>query len=274
VLALGLRSRTFMLIVLMLIILCWLTLRPRQARLSFFLPVGLIGIVIFSLGTAVKFLQSENRTIYDNLYVISSQESSQIIALTSRGIGIDSQYRTGGFEYPAAILRCLDRGAPPAYGEGLISAALQGLPGFLRPLGPGSSGERGGLALHYWRYCLYLDDAMAIPLVSGIGDWGMPGVLIYIVFGFFSLLLWRVAQSSPRFFIAYLLVPFLPDYLFWSGVFTYIKTMGFLWLLLWILGSLLMPRWLPSTEIPNSTKLPMGTSLTNTSAYDAQTSKL
>ena len=252
VLALGLRSRTFMLMVLMLIILCWLTLKPRQARLSFFLPVGLIGIVVFSLGTAVKYLQGETSSIYDNLSVVSSQESSQIIEMTSQGVGIDSQYRLGGFEYPAVLLRCLDQGAPPAYGEGLISAALQGLPGFLRPPGPGSSGERGGLALYYWRYCLYFDDSMAIPLASGIGDWGMPGVFIYIVFGLFSLLLWRIAQSSPRLFMAYLLVPFLPDSLFWSGVFTYIKTMGFLWLLLWITGFLLMPQWLPSTDNPDS----------------------
>jgi hypothetical protein len=246
VLALGLRSRTFMLMVLILIALCWLTLKPKQARLSFFLPISLVGIMVFSLGTVVKSSQSETSSIFDNLSAVSSQGSAQIIALTSQGVGIDSQYRLGGFELPAAILRCLDLGAPSAHGDGLIGAALQGLPGFLRP--PGVFAERGNIALHYWRYCLFYDDSMAIPLVSGLGDWGIIGVFIYVLFGVFSLILWRVAQKSPRLFLAYLLVPFFPDTLFWSGVFTYIKTMSFLWLILWIIGSLLMPRWLPSNH--------------------------
>jgi hypothetical protein len=96
---------------------------------------------------------------------------------------------------------------------------------------------------------------MAIPMVSGLADWDIPGVFISIVFGFFSLLLWRIAQISPRFFLAYLLVPFVPDNLFWSGVFTYVKTMVFLWLILWIMGFLLMPRWSSSTGRPDSNEL-------------------
>jgi hypothetical protein len=243
VLALGLRSRTFMLIVLILIVLCWITIKPKFARLSFFLPIGLIGIIVFSLGTSVKYLQGGSNSVLENLFMVSSQESSQIITMTSQGIKTDNQYRTGGFEFPAAILRCLYLGASPSYGEGLVGAALQGLPGFMRPTG--SFTERGGIALHYWKYCKFYDDSMAIPLISGLGDWGIPGVLIYLVFGCFSWLLWRVVQSSPRFFVAYLLVPFFPDYPFWEVVFTGIKTMGFIWLVLWIIGPLIMPRWLP-----------------------------
>jgi|GEM_PF-2565291 len=250
VLALGLRSRTFMLMALILIVLCWLTMKPEQARLSIFIPAALIGIMVFGLGTAVKSIQSTTSSVADNLLGVSSLEPSEIIASISKGVGIDSQYRLGGFEYPAAILRCLDQGAPPAYGEGFIGAALQGLPGFLRP--PGIFTERGGIARHYWPYCSFLDDAMAIPLVSGIGDWDLFGVFIYYVFGLFSLLLWRIAQISPRLFVAYLLVPFFPDTLFWEGVFTYIKTMGFLWLILWITGAFLMPQWLPSTSTPSA----------------------
>jgi hypothetical protein len=142
-------------------------------------------------------------------------------------------------------LRCFDGGAKPAGGDGLMGAALQGLPGFLRPAGIFS--ERVNIVLHFSRYCIFYGDSMAIPLVSGLGDWGMLGILIYALFGVFSLLIWRVAQSSPRLFLAYLLVPFFPDNLFWDGVFTYIKMMGFLWLVLWVLGPLFMPRWSRST---------------------------
>jgi hypothetical protein len=251
VVSVGLRSRTFMLMVLMLIILCWLTLKPEQARLSFFLSVGLIGILVFSLGTVVKLFQSVTNSILDNLSVVSSQNLSQIMALTSQGAGIDAQYRTGGFELPAAILQCLDQGAPPAFGKGFIGAALQGLPGFLRP--PGNFSERGDIALHYSKYCTFLPDSMAIPMVSGLADLDIPGVFISILFGLFSLILWRVAQISPRFFIAYLLVPFFPDLLFWEGVFSYVKTMAFIWLILWILGLLIMPHWSPSTTGPSAT---------------------
>jgi hypothetical protein len=252
--ALGMRSRTFMLMVLILIALCWLTLKPNYARLSFFLVCGLVGVIVFSLGTVVKLLQGETSSIFDNLLAVSTQNSSQILEMTTSGVELDSQYRLGGFEFPAAILRCLDKKAPPAYGDGFIGAALQGLPGFLRPAGAFS--ERGGIADHYWKNCFFLNDAMAIPLVSGIGDWGILGVFIYVLFGVFSLLLWRVAQTSSRFFMAYLLVAFFPDTLFWEGVFTYIKTMTFLWLILWIMGFLIMPRWVPVKSCVSSKTLP------------------
>jgi hypothetical protein len=245
-LALGLRSRTFMLMILVLIVLCWLTLKPRQVRLSFFLVIGLTGIIMFGLGTVIKSLQGETKSILENLSAISSVGASEMISRTNRGIELDRQYRASGFEYPAAVLRCLDYGAEPAYGQALVGAFFQGLPGFLRPAGLYS--ERGSIAIHFWKYCPFYDDSIAIPLLSGLGDWGMPGVFIYAVFGLFSLVLWRLAQSTPRLFIAYLLVPFFPDYLFWEGIFTYAKTMAFLWLILWITGSILMPRWLPSTN--------------------------
>jgi hypothetical protein len=242
ILALGLRSRTFMVMVLILTALCWLTIKPKQVRLSFFVTIGLAIFLVFSLGTVIKSVQGTTSSIVDNLSTLSSSAPSQIMASTSEGIGIDRQYRTGGFEYPAAILRCLDGGSPPAYGHGLLGAALQGLPGFLRPAGV--INERGYISVHYAKYCYaQTDEAMAIPLVSGIGDWGIFGVLIYLLLGIFSLLLWRVAQVSPRLFIAYLLVPVYPDSLFWSGIFTYIKMMAFLWIVLWIFWWFLKPNW-------------------------------
>ncbi len=247
ILAIGLRSRTFMVMVLILNVLCWLTIKPKHVRLSLFITFGLAGFIVFSLGTVIKSVQGNTTSILDNLSVLSSTPLSQIWTRTSEGIGIDRQYRTGGFEYPAAILRCLDVGAEPAYGDGLVGAALQGLPGFLRPAGV--INERGYISLHYARYCYsQTDEAMAIPLVSGVGDWGMPGFLIYILLGIFSLLLWRVVQLSPRLFVAYLLVPVYPDSLFWTGIFTYIKMMAFMWVVLWILGPFLLPTWVPSRD--------------------------
>jgi hypothetical protein len=244
ILAIGLRSRTFMVMVLILNALCWLTIKPKQARLSVFVTIGLAGFIIFSLGTVIKSVQGKTNSIVDNLSSLSSTEVSQMWVKTTKEVGIDQQYRTGGFEYPAAILRCLDVGAPPAYGDGLVGAALQGLPGFLRPAGV--INERGYLSLHYASYCYsQTNEAMAIPLVSGIGDWGILGFLIYILLGIFSLLLWRVVQLSPRIFVAYLLVPVYPDSLFWTGIATYAKMMIFLWIVLSILGPFLMPDWVP-----------------------------
>ncbi len=248
-LAVGLRSRTFMLMVLILITLCWFTLNPKHMRASSFFMIGLVTATIFSLGSAVKFVQGETTSIADNLYAVSSLEASQVVSLTTESLETDRQYRTGGFEYPAAILRCLlDNGASPAYGDGVTAAFLQGLPGFLRP--EGVFAERGGIARHYWRHCFFYDDAMAIPLASGLGDWGILGVFIYGAAALFSLGLWRVVQTSPRLFVAFLLVPYFPDNLFWTGAFTFVKMMAFLWLLLWLTGPLIMPRWIPSTDQP------------------------
>jgi hypothetical protein len=248
-LALGFRSRTFMVMVLLLLSLCWITLKPNQLRLSFFLWVGLFSILIFSLGTAIKSLQSETDSIVDNLSYVVALEPSQIIERAQDGIGTDRQYRTGGFEYPAVILMCLDKGATPGFGEGLMGAALQGLPGFIRPVG--TVDERGSIVLHFVKYCVFRDDLMAIPLVSGIADWGLLGVFFYILMGVFSLILWRFSQISPRFFLIFLLVPIFPDSLFWTGVFTYIKTMGFLWLILLITGPVILPSWSPSKDNSN-----------------------
>lgn len=251
ILSLGFRSRTFMIMVLILITLCWLTIKPKQVGLSFFLLFSIACIIVFSLGTAIKSMQDKTNSVVDNLSVIASLSPKQIFTKTSEQLGTDRQYRTGGFEYPAAILQCLDHGVPPAYGQGFIGAALQGLPGFLRP--SGVINERGYITIHYGIYCNYhYDEAMAIPLVSGIADWGIFGILIYIFIGIFSVLLWRVAQRSPRLFMAYLLVPVYPDSLFWTGVFTYIKTMGFLWIVLWIFSAVLLPNVLPAKDRLNA----------------------
>lgn len=247
ILSIGLRSRTFMLINLVVMALCWITLKPKQPKLAFFLVVGLVGGAIFGLGTGVKSLQDGNTTIADNLSLFSSIDSSTLVTAAARSLDLDRQYRTAGFELPSALLRCQEYGAAPAYGKGMIGALLQGLPAFLRPAG--NYTERGNILLHYMRYCFFYGDSISSPLASGIGDWGLPGVSIYIMMGIFSVLLWKLTQRSPRLYLAFLLVPLLPDQLFWSTVSHYAKIMTFLWILLWLAGPWLMPRWSPPPNV-------------------------
>lgn len=246
ILSIGLRSRTFMLINLVVMALCWITLKPRQPKLTFFLVLGLGGSAVFGLGTAVKSLQGENTTIAENLSLFSSIDSSGLVTAAARSLDLDRQYRTAGFELPSALLRCQEYGAVPAYGEGMIGALLQGLPSFLRP--SGNYTERGNILFHYMRYCFFYGDSISIPLTSGIADWGLPGVSIYILMGIFSVLLWKLTQRSPRLYLAFLFVPLLPDQLFWSTISHYAKFMTFLWIFLWVAGGWCMPRWSPPSD--------------------------
>ena len=111
ILALGFRSRTFMVMVLILIALCWLTLKPKQVRLSFFLLIGIAGLIIFSLGTAIKSMQSETDSVIDNLSVLSSLAPSQILTKTSEQVGTDHQYRTGGIRISGSHLALFGSGS-------------------------------------------------------------------------------------------------------------------------------------------------------------------
>jgi hypothetical protein len=242
ILAVGFRSRTFMLLTLQLTALCWLTMRRGQISYRFLLVTGLMAVILFSAGSTVKNFQQESTSIWDNIQVVQSTGANEALENTSVNVQRDKEYRTSGFEYPAAILYCLNSGASPAYGDGIVGAALQGLPGFLRPAG--FYAERGAIARNYWdNNCYFYDDSMAIPLASGLGDWGVLGMFIYIFFGIFSVFLWRFVQFSPRLFIVYLIIPFYPDYLFWDGISNLVKFGVFLFVLLWLLGPVLMPKW-------------------------------
>ena len=69
---------------------------------------------------------------------------------------------------------------------------------------------------------------MSIPLASGLGDWGfLGGPLIYVVIAFYMLLLWRVAQMSPRLFLAILVAGGGVNELFWDDTFYSIRAFAF-----------------------------------------------
>ena len=59
----------------------------------------------------------------------------------------------------------------------------------------------------------------------------------------FNVVLWALAQRSPRLFLAWLMafVNPTPFDLVWEQAFALLRAMGFAWLLLWVGGRLLMP---------------------------------
>ena len=57
------------------------------------------------------------------------------------------------------------------------------------------------------------------------------------------LLLWRVAQMSPRLFLAILMAGGGVSELFWDDTFYSIRAFAFAWLMLKLLSPILMPRW-------------------------------
>jgi hypothetical protein len=243
VLAVGMRSRTFMLLTLITIMLCMITLRPQLTRRLLIVIAG-IGIVVFSYGTVVKGANAGGGTssIVDNLLAIGAADSTSLLSTTRNGINIDYQYRTAGFEFPAAILQCLELGVEPMYGEGIAGGFLQGLPSFIRPAG--SYSERGAIGQHFLGRCLNYDDSIGIPLAGGLADWGLVlGIGIYAAAGLITVLMWRIVQLSPYLFIGYLMVPFFPDNFLWDMTFYAVRAIGFAALVLFIFKPLLMPSW-------------------------------
>jgi hypothetical protein len=115
-------------------------------------------------------------------------------------------------------------------------------------------GTRRGedLAVHYASADVFLFPSLTETygnvtleaLASGLADWGAPGILIYAVMAVYAVALWRMCQWSPRLFTALLMTAngmYFFD-LFWenNGVFA-IRTIGFSWLVLLVLGPLLAP---------------------------------
>ncbi len=241
--ALGMGSRTAALGIAVIGGLCWITLRPRHlTRVA--LAGGLLAATLFVLGSAVKSGSGKGRfsSIVGGLFFLKDSDLESTKQAARQATGIDIQYRMAGFELPAAVLLCQQRGAPPMYGAGIAGAARQGLPHFLRP--EGNHSERGVLYRHLEGYGLVFGDSMSIPLASGLGDWGLlGGPLIYVVMALYMLLLWRVAQMSPRLFLAILMAGGGVSELFWDDTFYSIRAFAFAWLMLKLLSPILMPRW-------------------------------
>ena len=242
-LALGMGSRTSTLGIVVIGALCWITLRPRHL-VRVVLAGGLLATTLFALGSVVKSASGKGRftSILGGLSFVRDADLESTKQAAQRATGIDIQYRMAGFELPATILLCQQRGAPPMYGAGIAGAARQGLPNFLRP--EGNYSERGALYRHLEEYGLVFADSVSVPLASGLGDWGpLGGPLIYAVIGLYMLLLWRVAQTSPRLFLAILMAGGGVSELFWDDTFYSIRAFAFAWLMLKLLDPLLMPRW-------------------------------
>jgi hypothetical protein len=246
--ALGLRSRNFMLMAVLTVAVCWVTLQPHKVRSVLLLGVVAV-IVLFTLGSVVKraSVRGQTSSIWENLLVVRNLDLQTVIEQSLASAAMDSQYRLAGFEYPATILICLERGAVPMYGEGLIGGLLSGLPGFLRP--PGEISERIAIFRHFYGRGLTHGNTIGVPLTTGLADGGMIlGLLIYAVIALYCLMVWRVAQASPRLFIAYLIVGAGPGDLFWENAAFAVKAIGFTWLALGLLGLVLMPRWYPASS--------------------------
>ena len=242
-LALGMGSRTTALGIAVIGGLCWITLRPRHLTRAA-LAGGLLAATLFVLGSVVKSGSGKGRfsSIVGGLSFVKDSDLESTKQAARQATGIDVQYRMAGFELPAAVLLCQQRGAAPMYGEGIVGAALQGLPNFLRP--EGNYSERGAILRHFENHGLLLGDSMSIPLASGLGDWGfLGGPLIYVVMALYMLLLWRVAQMSPRLFLAILMAGGGVAELFWDDTFYSIRAFAFAWLMLKLLDPILMPRW-------------------------------
>ena len=248
-LALGMGSRTATLGIAVIGGLCWVTLHPRHL-VRVVLAGGLVATSLFALGSVVKSGRGKGRfsSILGGLSFVKDGDLESTKQAAGRATSIDIQYRMAGFELPATILLCQQRGAPPMYGAGIAGAARQGLPNFLRP--EGNYSERGALYRHLEEYGLVFGDSVSVPLASGLGDWGpLGGPLIYTVNALYMLLLWRVAQTSPRLFLAILMAGGGVSELFWDDTFYSIRAFAFAWLMLKLLDPLLMPRWHRRTAV-------------------------
>lgn len=247
ILLIGLRSRYYMLTVIVFAGLCWLALKPRNVE-RIVPSMFAIGVVLFLLGTVVKAasVSGENTTssILENLLVVQRADLETLEAKNQESWEIDYQYRLAGFEYPAALLRAMDNGAPPMYGEALYGGVLSALPGFIRPEGLWS--ERLSITRHFSPYGLLYGDSIGMPLTSGVADFGLAfGALIYAIMGVLYALLWNIVQRTPRVYLAYLITLVTPIDLFWEGGLFALRAIAFVWFVLLLLSPLLMPRWHP-----------------------------
>ena len=266
-LAVGMGSRTAALGIAVIGGLCWITLRPRHLT-RVVLSGGLLAATLFVLGSVVKSGSGQRQfsSILGGLSFVKDSDLESTKQAAGRAAGIDVQYRMAGFELPAAILLCQQRGAAPMYGAGIAGAARQGLPNFLRP--EGNYSERGALYRHLERYGLVLGDSMSIPLASGLGDWGfLGGPLIYVVMALYMLLLWRVAQVSPRLFLAILMAGGGVSELFWDDTFYSIRAFAFAWLLLKLLDPILMPRWERQSAVESRSENAAGEAMLTARAF-------
>jgi len=241
--ALGSRSRTFMILVALGSATCWITLRPKKLGLILLSYIPVV-ISLFVLGTVVKMVSmAGTSSVIENLTEMSRVDVFQMKKLNIESGEVDFEYRMAGFELPAAILYSLNNDVPPMYGGAIYGGLIQGVPGFLRPEGEFS--ERLAILDHFQGRGVDYGDSIGVPLTSGLADWGVfIAPLIYIVIAIYCLVMWRIVQTSPRLFFAYLMAGATAGDLFWENGTFAVRSIGFAWMVLLITSPLFMPRYL------------------------------
>jgi hypothetical protein len=249
VVAVGMRSRTFMIALLVTAASGILTLRPQWVR-GVVVGGAALGLVVLGVGSVVKAagVGGVTESILDNLTAAGDATPRAIVDQTLSSDNPDLEYRAAGFEFPAALVQLLDKGVPPMLGKGVLGGVLTTLPRFVRGEVAEYS-ERREISLHFLHRGLLYDDSVGIPLTSGIADWGvLLGPVIYVAIALFCVLAWRLVQGGPRLFVAYLMAGAAVGDLFWENAFLSVRSIGFAWLMLLVTGPLLMPRVVPGDE--------------------------
>jgi hypothetical protein len=259
VMCIGLRSRTFLVLMVIMIGVVWITMNPKTVW--WVLPLGILtaGLLV-AAGTVVK--QFSRGSIGDNLLLFTQLELATITEGSNNSFDLDSDYRLAGIEFPATILMAYDRGATPLYGEGIISGFTQMLPNFVRA--EGAISERASINQRFKPYGLRYDDSIGIPLTTGLTEFGVLfSPFIYVIIALFCVAMWRFMQVSPLIFVAYLMAG--PGVsiaaggvgdLQWETMATLFKNMGFAVIILIALRPLLMPRLVQQLAFVGQTEQP------------------
>lgn len=245
--SIGDRSRSYTFISWVVLVLCWIAIKPWQVK-----KVGILSIVLltvfYTLSTIAKYQATGMGGAFaiDNIRSALKVDPQRVFSITKTITIMDAGYRTAGFELPATILMNFDNGLKPMYGKAFLGALIQGIPSYF---GIGSSGNiTDRIAIYsYFRYKGYLadDEVMGIPLAIGLADFGIPGgILIYIFMAFCYWALWRIIQISPYLYLSFIMIAHTVFYidLFWGSFFSSLRALAFCCIFLWLFGFIFMPN--------------------------------
>lgn len=264
ILAVSIRSRTYLLGFISILGLAWVTLEPYKLKRILFTGAVIV-MIAFPFGTVIKTVSNRGQTasLKDNLNVILNMDLTTLLSFNQGSASIDVQYRGAGLEHPATLLMAYDRHAEPMYGGALYAGVLSALPGFMRP--SFSYSERVAIYVHFFRYGMRYGDSIGLPLSSGLADWGVFfSPFIYLVIGAFCVLLWKIGQFSPQLYLACIVVWMRvePMDLFWEDGLLSLRAMAFVWLIILVFGFVVNPVFQDSKEtssIDDSTGYPLVT---------------
>ncbi|HAV78807.1 MAG TPA: hypothetical protein DCX53_15765 [Anaerolineae bacterium] len=250
ILAVSIRSRTYLLGFISILGLAWVTLEPAKLK-RILLTGAIIVLIAFPFGTIIKTVSNRGETvsISDNLQVLLNVDFSSLLDFNQVSAGVDVQYRGAGLEHPAALLMAYDRNASPMQGEALYAGVLSALPGFLRPSFTYS--ERQVIYLHFLRYGMRYGDSIGLPLSSGLADWGiLLSPFVYLVIGALCVLLWKIGQLSPQLYLACVVIWMRvePMDLFWEDGLLSLRAIAFVWLIITVFSFAFNPTMQTSKD--------------------------